>query len=234
MAISKAGSSFGRGSVMGKSPKDYGLSWDPKLQAICQAVGYYLYMYGLIELIIGTFLAHVLGFDRDNEKLDLLISGLDARGKISRLIEAGQRYNKPIGPNLTALLNDFGKRDVNLRNLMSHTYPILDDKDVIHFTSVGATNNPFPTTLPNKPLALKPPRRSLKEIYERVTWLLRLRHEMLQIGRIASSLSELEVDPTKLSLPSALPKPRKANPHTIPDRRSRKDHRKTLRKAPLK
>jgi hypothetical protein len=96
---------------MVKTLEDYGLSWGRRIEALCQCTGYFNYQYGLVELAITALLAKALDYEDDYEKFDLLIKGLDASGKIERLLSA-EPY-MPIGENLRLLLGDFKDKDVN-------------------------------------------------------------------------------------------------------------------------
>ena len=120
---------------MAFGPRDFGITdWDEKTAAICQATGYYFYWSALVELAITALLARVLGFDKEYERIELLIPTLDPRGKVNRLKKAGKRYGKPIGKRLETASEFFTEDERRLRNLMAHSWPLLDESGVIHFT----------------------------------------------------------------------------------------------------
>jgi hypothetical protein len=205
--------------------------------AICEATGYYLYWFASVEIVITHLLVHVLGYDGDPEKVDILVSGMDARVKCERLKRASDRY-KPLGPNLSELLEHFADKHIDLRNLISHSRPEIETgyhrpngEALIHFSTLGKVYNPSKLPIRGRPLGIAAPSRPLREIYERAEWLRLFYFPLLRVFRVAGDLAVLEIDPATLSFPEAPPKPKKANPHAIPDRRARKAHRKTLRKS---
>jgi hypothetical protein len=193
---------WGMGMALG--PRDFGIGeedWNDKTAAICQATGYYLYWFALVELTISALLAKVLGFDEEYEKIDLLISSaLDPRAKVIRLTQAGERYGKPIGETLNAALRAFTDDEGRLRNLMAHAWPVLDESGVIHFTTLGRMPKRLFGSSRTRSLALAPSAYSLKDIYRRARWLKALRGELVRLLRVASDLTELEVGQAILDL----------------------------------
>lgn len=206
--------------------------WDEKTAAISQATGFYLYWFGLVELAITMLLARILGFDKEYERFDLLVSGLDPRGKVERLKTAGKRYNKPIGKYLHEALEIFSKDERKLRNLMAHSWPILDDNGTIHFGSLGAMPETVFGPAPTRPLAISPSQYRLVDIYDRALWLKKLFIELMSNGRVLSSLEALEVDPVTLGLPRVPHGKADQAPRTKIDKPAQKAARKKMWKRP--
>src|SRR4051794_24188736 len=96
-------------------------------------VGYFLTWYGHVEHRITVILAFVAQ-QRDLEAFHLLTKGMDARTKVVRLRELCKVKDREVGPNLDKRLAHFQDNVCRLRDKLSHTALIRDEKkERFHF-----------------------------------------------------------------------------------------------------
>jgi hypothetical protein len=82
-------------------------------------LGYFLSWFSAVEAQL-TMLIAFLTDSKNLENFDLLARGLQPRQKVERLRILASKY-RPLGPNLTALLDLFEEVSIPLRNDLSHS-----------------------------------------------------------------------------------------------------------------
>jgi hypothetical protein len=85
-------------------------------------MGHFLFWYSAVELAITDLIAKAIGFE-DRDKLELLVSGMDARRKCQCL--RGASGYMEIGPKLKSRLKYFEDSIIKLRNKFVHRVAIL-------------------------------------------------------------------------------------------------------------
>jgi hypothetical protein len=178
--------------------------FDKKTHNLVWHLGLYQLWFGIVELHITYLLLQALGY-QDFEKFDLLVRGMDARVKVERLRRAAKAY-KPMGPTLKKLLVHFETQHIPLRNRIAHSWPMLDDSDLIHFGTMGAMpSDQFKSNISVRPSALKPPSIHIDDFLHEALWLNTFASDLVAALNQSLDGGELEVASPTSDLPTAPP-----------------------------
>lgn len=82
-------------------------------------VGYFVTWFNMVELRITALIAVVLG-EKDLEAFNVLVKGMDAETKVSRLKELCTKKNRSLGKNLDQRLKFYRDKCGKLRNKIAH------------------------------------------------------------------------------------------------------------------
>jgi hypothetical protein len=145
-------------------------------------LGYFLSWFSAVEAQL-TMMIAFLTDSKNLENFDLLARGLQPRQKVERLRILASKY-RPLGPNLTALLDLFEEVSIPLRNDLSHSR-------LVHAHRPGTL---LVTTIARLTEEQGARTISAKELFERGYWLHCFQYDLGIMSANGLPVGRLEID----------------------------------------
>jgi len=112
---------------------------NPEYRDLYLDIGFFTVQFAACELNI-TALLQVATQSNDPKSFDLLVSGMDARVKVSRFRQAAKLYSS-LGPLLSERLDVFERQAIKLRNKLAHG-TLIPSKDPQVYEIVSVLKQP--------------------------------------------------------------------------------------------